>query len=64
MNDNTLDETGRMTTVSIAIEQERVDELDAEAVRQDRSRSWIVRQAISDYLAARAARTDEGQRHA
>lgn len=53
-----------MTTVSIAIEQERVDELDAEAVRQDRSRSWIVRQAISDYLAARAARTDEGQRHA
>jgi predicted transcriptional regulator len=54
-----------MVTVSISVDQSLVDALDDEKRRQDRSRSWIVRQAIAQYLEKQQSRrAPEGPRHA
>ena len=39
--------------VSVSLPPETRDALDAEAKRQRRSRSWVVREAVAEYVAQR-----------
>jgi predicted transcriptional regulator len=48
--------------VSIALPPSLRVRLDAEATRQDRSRSWLTAEAIKEYLARRAEAGDAGRR--
>lgn len=65
MNDTEGDDSDRKITVSIAVDQALVDALDDEKRRQDRSRSWIVRQAIEQYLEQqKGGKRPEDTRHA
>lgn len=54
-----MEATPAKVSTSIAIAPDLRDRLDAEAARQDRSRSWITAAAIAEYLSRR-----EGTRHA
>ena len=56
-----MERTELKITTTVTLPPDLRDQLDAEAARQDRSRSWITSKAVAEYLARRAAENPNGR---